>query len=206
MGTDITVLAVDWAHLVRIPPDERLAVLQESAYPDDDGDGDAPVPDAGWVWPAEPEGSWLGRYEFAGTLGSYKPHFRAAEAWEDVRGAADPALRAALDAFLSALVWAGPDPGTDAEHVEPGLFPSLAPLWRHGPLVARGPDAVARLGRDWREIAVALPSLREPYARHVAVPGGWIADFDAFTGLLSGWAEVVGEAERRRWGLVALPL
>ncbi|MEU2391113.1 hypothetical protein [Streptomyces sp. NPDC007369] len=205
MGMDITVLAVDWAHLVRIPPDERLTVLQQSAYPDDDDDDDTGV-DAGWVWPAEEDRSWLGRYEFAGTLGSYKPHFWAGQAWEDVRAAADPALRAAGDAFLSALIWPGPDPGADAEHVDPGLFPSLAPLWRSGPLIARGPDVVARLGRCWAEIAASLPDLREPYARNAASPGRWIADFEEFTRLLSGWGEVVREAERRWWGLVGLPL
>ncbi|MFD7626441.1 hypothetical protein ACFV7Q_10410 [Streptomyces sp. NPDC059851] len=204
MGTDITVLAVDWAHLMGIPPDDRLTVLQQSAYPDDDGDD--PVVDAGWVWPAERDRSWLGRYEFAGTLGSYEPHFWAAEAWEDVRAVADPVLRAALDAFLSTLIWPGPDPETDAEHVDPGLFPSPAPLWRSGPLIARGPDAVARLSRCWQETAAALPRLREPYERLAAGPGRWIEDFDEFTRLLSGWAEVVLEAERRRWGLVGLPL
>ncbi|MFJ9645246.1 hypothetical protein [Streptomyces sp. NPDC101206] len=151
-------------------------------------------------------GPWLGRYEFAGTLGSYKPHFWAAQAWEDVRAAADPALRSALDTFLSALIWPGTDPDTDAEHVDPGLFPSLAPLWRHGPLIARGPDTVVRLGRCWQETAAALPRLGGPYARLAAAPGRWIADFEEFTRLLSGWAEVVREAERRRWGLVGLPL
>lgn len=79
MGMDITVLIVDWAHLTEIAPDERLEVLQESAYADDEDESDEV--DAGWVWPAEPDRSWLGRYEFGGTLGSYKPHFWAAQAW-----------------------------------------------------------------------------------------------------------------------------
>ncbi|MFK0254251.1 hypothetical protein [Streptomyces sp. NPDC090445] len=96
MGIDITVLVVDWAHLVRIPPDERLTVLQQPAYADDDSDDS--------------------------------------------------------------------------------------------------------------ETAAALPRLSEPYARLAAAPGRRTADFEEFTGLLSGWAEVVREAERRHWGLIGLPL
>ncbi|NKQ25264.1 hypothetical protein HF200_12600, partial [Streptomyces galbus] len=79
MGVDITVLVVDWARLAAVPAEERLRVVQEAAYGDADGDGD--VVD-GWVWPAAAERSWLGRYEFRDTLGSYKPHFWAAEGWE----------------------------------------------------------------------------------------------------------------------------
>ncbi|MEU8916820.1 hypothetical protein [Streptomyces nigrescens] len=202
MGMDITVLVVDWAHLMEIAPDDRLEVLQESAYADDESD----EADAGWVWPAEPDRSWLGRYEFAGTLGSYKPHFWAVRAWEDVRGAAGTTLRTALDDFLKALLWSGPEAGSDAEHVDAGVFPSEDGLWRPGPLIARGPRTVAGLHRCWQKAAPALPQLREPYARHAVCPGRWIADFEEFTELLSGWAEVVGEAQRRRWGLVGLPL
>ncbi|WP_235464656.1 hypothetical protein [Streptomyces platensis] len=107
MGMDITVLIVDWAHLMEIAPDARLEFLQESAYADDESD----EADAGWVWPTEPDRSWLGRYEFGGTLGSYKPHFWAAQAWEDVRGTAGTTLRTALDDFLEALIWWGPRAG-----------------------------------------------------------------------------------------------
>ncbi|EFL25018.1 conserved hypothetical protein [Streptomyces himastatinicus ATCC 53653] len=203
MGVDITVLVVDWEHLMEIAPDDRLEVLQESAYADDDSDLDI---DAGWVWPAEPDRSWLGRYEFGGTLGSYKPHFWAAHAWDYVRGGAERELRVALDGFLSALIWWGPEVDTDAEHVDAGVFPSGARLWRSGPLIARGPQTVAHLNRYWQAAAPVLPQLREPYARHAASPGGWAADFEDFTALLSGWAETVGEAERRRWGLIGLPL
>ncbi|WP_193097115.1 hypothetical protein [Streptomyces sp. C8S0] len=80
---DITVLVVDWARLARVPAQDRLRVVQEAAYGDADADGD--VVD-GWVWPAAAEQSWLGRYEFRGTLGSHKPHFWAAEGWEKARG------------------------------------------------------------------------------------------------------------------------
>ncbi|WP_406474421.1 hypothetical protein [Streptomyces platensis] len=202
MGMDITVLIADWAHLTEIAPDDRLEVLQESAYADDESD----EADAGWVWPAEPDRSWLGRYEFGGTLGSYKPHFWAAQAWEDVRDAAGTELRSTLDDFLEALIWWGPEAESDTEHVDADVFPSEDGRWRPGPLIARGPRSVARLNRCWQEAAPALPQLREPYARHAACPGRWIADFDEFTALLSGWAEVAAEAQRRRWGLIGLPI
>lgn len=119
MGMDLTVLIVDWAHLMEIAPHERLEVLQESAYADDESD----EVDAGWVWPDEPGRSWLGRYEFGGTLGSYKPHFWAAQAWEDVRDAAGTALRTSLDDFLEALIWWGPEAESDTDHVDADVFP-----------------------------------------------------------------------------------
>lgn len=49
MGVDITVLVVDWARLARVPAEERLRVVQEAAYGDDDADIDGDVVD-GWVW------------------------------------------------------------------------------------------------------------------------------------------------------------
>ncbi|MGW2028543.1 hypothetical protein [Streptomyces decoyicus] len=202
MGMDITVLVVDWGHLMEVAPGDRLKVLQESAYEDDESD----EVDAGWVWPAGPDRSWLGRYEFGGTLGSYKPHFWAAQAWEDVRACAGTVLRTALDDFLSGLIWSGPEADRDAEHVDAGVFSSEDGLWRPGPLIARGPRTVACLNHCWQEAASVLPQLREPYARSAASSGQWIADFDEFTELMSGWAEAVGEAQRRRWGLIGLPI
>ncbi|MGW2253087.1 hypothetical protein ACWCXH_23220 [Kitasatospora sp. NPDC001660] len=90
--------------------------------------------------------------------------------------------------------------------MEAGVFPPGAPFWRSGPLIAWGPREAARLNRRWQEVATALPELREPYDRHAADPGGWIEGFDDFARLLSGWAEVLGEAERRGWGVVGLPI
>jgi hypothetical protein len=46
--------------------------------------------------------------------------------------------------------------------------------------------------------------VREPFTRHAAEPRGWIQDFAAFADLLTDWGEVVVEAERRAWGVVAL--
>ncbi|MGW1376982.1 hypothetical protein ACWD6P_22315 [Streptomyces sp. NPDC002446] len=202
MGMDITVLVVDWAHLMDVAPDNRLEVLQESAYSDDETD----EIDAGWAWPAESERSWLGRYEFGGTLGSYKPHFWAAHAWEAVRGSAETGLRRALDDFLQALIWWGPEDDSDVEDVDAGIFPSIDGLWRPGPLIVCAPETVVFLDRCWQEAAPVLPQLREPYARHAARPGRWMADFEEFNDLLFGWATVVGEARRRRWGLIGLPI
>ncbi|MEW1635202.1 hypothetical protein AB0469_14095 [Streptomyces sp. NPDC093801] len=207
MGVDMTVLVVDWAHVTDLAPEDRLRVVQESAYADDDPDGDGGVVD-GWVWPAAgSEPAWLGRYEFPGTLGSYKPHFRAAEGWEKVRGAAGGGVRAALDAFLEGLIWWGPRADVDAEQVDPGVFPSLDGLWRSGPLIVRGPATVARLRRRWLEAAPGLEGLRVPYAELAGrEPGQWVSGFEEFAELVAGWGEVVGEAERRGWGVIGLPI
>ncbi|MEV7416047.1 hypothetical protein [Streptomyces sp. NPDC089919] len=206
MGVDITVLVVDWGRLAEVPAEERLRVVQEAAYGDDDADAEGDVL-AGWVWPAVAERSWLGRYEFQGTLGSYKPHFWAAEAWEKVRSAAGDEVRAALDEFLEGLIWWGPRPDVDAEQVDPGVFPSLEGLWRSGPVIVRGPETVARLRQRWCEAAPGLEGLRIPYAELAGrEPGQWIAGFEEFAELVRGWAEVIGEAERRGWGVIGLPI
>ncbi|MEU8514445.1 hypothetical protein AB0C76_23050 [Kitasatospora sp. NPDC048722] len=86
-----------------------------------------------------------------------------------------------------------------------GIVPEDRAL-RSGPPIAWGPGETARLGRRWREIAPVLPRVREPYDRLAASLGGRIEGFDDFAGLLSGWGEVVGEAERRGWGIVGLPI
>ncbi|MFD7902047.1 hypothetical protein ACFV4G_07360 [Kitasatospora sp. NPDC059747] len=200
MGVDITVLVVDWDHLMGIAPDDRADALQDAAYPDDDR-----VVHAGWVW-FEPGPSWLGRFEFAGISGSYKSHFCAADGWDHARRGVGREPRALLDDFLGALIWWGPEIETDTEQVEAGVFPPDDPVLRSGPLIAWGPAETARLSRRWREIVPVLPRVREPYDRLAASPGGRIEGFDDFAGLLSGWGEVVGEAERRGWGIVGLPI
>ncbi|MFF3069295.1 hypothetical protein ACFVSN_22395 [Kitasatospora sp. NPDC057904] len=201
MGVDITVLVVDWDHLMGIAPDDRADALQDAAYPDDDDR----VVHAGWVW-FEPGPSWLGRFEFDGISGSYKSHFCAADGWDHARRGVGREPRALLDDFLGALIWWGPEIETDTEQVEAGVFPPDDPVLRSGPLIAWGPAETARLSRRWREIVPVLPRVREPYDRLAASPGGRIEGFDDFAGLLSGWGEVVGEAERRGWGIVGLPI
>ncbi|WP_236244851.1 hypothetical protein [Streptomyces sp. CC210A] len=37
-------------------------------------------------------------------------------------------------------------------------------------------------------------------------PGQWIAGFEEFAELVRDWAEAAGEAERRRWGVIGLPI
>ncbi|MFJ4772254.1 hypothetical protein ACIP88_24610 [Streptomyces uncialis] len=194
MGIDITVLVVDWTYLLQLAQEDRLRALHATAYSDSE---------AGWVWPSAPDRAWVGRYEFSDTLGSYKPHFRAAQAWDDVRPSTETALRSSLDEFLSGLIWTHPDAATDTG-VEAGIFPPTAATWRAGPLVVCGPRTVARLNRSWQKAVSALPRLREPFGLYAASPGWWMPDLNMFMALLSGWADVVAEADRRRWGVVGL--
>ncbi|MEH0548753.1 hypothetical protein QA802_38515 [Streptomyces sp. B21-105] len=198
MGLDLTVLALDWGRLERTPVAGRLELLHEAACPEDLDPYAAP--EAGWVFPASPEVPWCGRYEFACTTGSYAPHFWAGEGWDRARGFAAPALRDALDGFLLPLVRAEDDvPGS-------GLFPSDRTPWRTRLLLAVPPARVPGLAAHWAHAQPLLVGLRTEYDRHAARPGGWIADFDAFTVLLSEWAVVVDEAARRGWGLLGLPV
>ncbi|MFF3501340.1 hypothetical protein [Streptomyces sp. NPDC003247] len=201
MGLDITVLGLDWAELERTPAAERLAVLYEADCPDDDTDGPA-GPRTGWVIPASPEVPWSGRYEFRGTLGSYKPHFWAANGWDTVRGFADPALREALDGFLGGLIWWGDD-DEDGETAA-GVFPSDPEPWRPSLQLLVPPPAVTALAAHWNRAAPLLTGLREAYDAHASRPGGWIADFEEFAALLGQWADLVDGAARRGWGLLAL--
>lgn len=81
MGLDISVLIADWSWLGEVPPRERLKRLRDAWYADETGvwDLDAPVVDSGWVWPRGPHSAFFALYEFRGTLGSFKPHFRAGD-------------------------------------------------------------------------------------------------------------------------------
>ncbi|MEH6375879.1 hypothetical protein V7793_16305 [Streptomyces sp. KLMMK] len=192
MGADITALVVEWAHLETIPVLEREHVLLEAADPDVD---DGAVED-GWAWlPPAAEGfpSWCARYEFGGTLGSFKPHFWAGERWEAVREHAPADLRAALDTFLAGLIW-DPGNGSDPDEDEAG------PWWAYCP-----PPNVPALAQAWSVAGPRIEELRVPFTVHAAAPGKWVGRFEEFTKLLHGWAEVVEEAHRRGWGLVGLP-
>ncbi|UDM03901.1 hypothetical protein [Streptomyces longhuiensis] len=215
MGLDITVLVVDWDHLARTPAAERLGMLEDAAYPDDDcddrdsggGGTEAPV-EHGWV--RRPDTPWCALYEFFRTLGSFKPHFWAGQAWEDVRDFAEPDLRAALDAFLAGLFWLGPDDAaadTSAED-EPaaGLFPCEPDPWRPRLLIVRTPEQVTDLARAWAVVAPLLEDLRAPYAVHAERPGRWIANFEEFAMLVRDWGEVVTAASRSGRGLIGLPI
>jgi hypothetical protein len=196
MGLDITVLAVDWEQLEGTPRDERLGLLEDAALPEDELDWNA-EPQLGWVWPAASNVPWCGRYEFHSTPGSYKPHFWAGQAWEDVRDHAGPVLLEQLDGFLSPLLW---------DEDDTGLFPADPDPWRPKLLLVCPPATVSALAARWAGTEPLLETLREPFAVHAACPGRWIEDFDEFAVLLREWAVVVGEAERRGWGLLGLPL
>ncbi|MFD9223098.1 hypothetical protein ACFWDI_24540 [Streptomyces sp. NPDC060064] len=198
MGMGITVLVVDWSHLSAIAADERMRQLEDAGYQVDDVEDI----EEGWRWPSGDGDPWFGTYEFRSTLGSFKPHFWAGEAWDDVRAFADPALKAALDRFLTPLFWDDATCDDDAE-AQDEARDGMDPLRRHL-LVTCTPEAVEDLVDAWNEAAPLLAQLREPYAGHAARPGRWIANFEEFSDLLHGWAEVAMEAERRGWGLVGL--
>ncbi|MFC5144761.1 hypothetical protein [Streptomyces aureoversilis] len=198
MGLDITALIVDWAELESSPVHERKSVLIEAADPDD-YDGSL---EEGWAWlpPAhESFPSWCARYEFAGTLGSFKPHFWAGERWEAIREHAPADLRSALDTFLAGLIWA--PPGADSDPVEGAAEP-----WYGEPLVYCPPLDVPALAQAWTTADPRLEALREPFNTYAATPGRWVGRFEEFTTLLHGWAEVVAEARHRGWGLIGLPI
>ena len=203
MGLDITVLIVDWDRVERTPAAARQELLDEAELAILDDEEPPQFQPRGWVWPAAPEDSWYACYEFHSTSGSYKPHFWAGQVWEDVRDFADPALRSALDAFLSRLIWRGLD--GDAVHVEgDGLAHRDADSWLRL-LLACPPAAVHELAEQWARAAPRLEALREPFAEHAAQPGRWTGTFAEFEDLLTEWGEVVCEADRRGWGLAGLP-
>lgn len=191
--------------------------MYEAGCPESDF-GPATEPEAGWVFPASPKVPWSGRYEFRGTLGSYKPHFWAADGWDRAREFAEPALREPLDGFLVGLIWWGADEdsaddgdnGADeadgADEPEAGLFPSDPEPWRPHRTLVRPPPAVTALAAHWARADALLEGLRETYDLHASRPEGWIADFDAFDALVRQWAEVVDETARRGWGLLGLPV
>ncbi|MEV0324561.1 hypothetical protein ACIBKX_14950 [Streptomyces sp. NPDC050658] len=197
----IEVLIVDWQRVEAAPPDRRGELLDEAAFGEAYEAYDDDLDAAGWLRPETADADWHLKYAFARTLDSYKPHFWAGERWEAVRLFADAGLRTALDRFVSPLFWhgledvAGPDPESVPERECPWDVPLL--LWCP-------PEDVAALRRHWLRAEGGLDSLREPFAEHAAVPGGWIPDFDSFARLVGGWGEVVTEAERRGWGVVGL--
>ncbi|WP_063804333.1 hypothetical protein [Streptomyces roseifaciens] len=198
MGLDITAVIVDWAELETIPVLERKGVLIEAADPDDyDG-----ALEEGWGWlPPAPASfpSWCARYEFAGTLGSFKPHFWAGERWEAVREHVPADLRTALDTFLAGLIWV--PPGADGDLDEDAAEP-----WYGAMLVYCPPSGVPALAQAWTAVGPRLEALREPFNTYAAASGKWVGRFEEFTTLLHGWAEVVAEARRRGWGLIGLPI
>ncbi|MGW7358635.1 hypothetical protein ACWGI0_18900 [Streptomyces sp. NPDC054802] len=194
MGVSIEVLIVDWAHIECAEPDKRAGTLDEAAFGDEAIDVDQ-----GWTWPTAQSAAWYASYTFAGTLGSYKPHFWAGERWEDIRDFADPDLRSRLDRFASVLFWSALEFMEDAEDVPQRSLP-----WPADILMWSTPDETADLRELWDHASAQLETLREPFDLHAAVLTGWINDFDTFVAFLKGWGEVVTEAHSRGWGIVGL--
>jgi hypothetical protein len=191
MGADITVVMADWEQLARIPAAERLAALTAAVEPPSCcrpcEEADFAVA-GGWVW--QRQASWCAEYRFAGTGGSYKPHFRMVDAWERSRPLVASDLREVVDCFLGGLVWDRSD-GDDCPPAA-GFPEDLEPWCPVVPLV-RAPEEVPPLVRAW---GAAVPRLGEL---------GPLFDGEAGGGLLREWGEVATRAGERGWGLVGLP-
>ncbi|MGI5526021.1 hypothetical protein ACQEVX_00930 [Streptomyces syringium] len=174
--------------------------MRDAWYADETGlwDDDAPLVEGAWAWPGGSSRAVFAVYEFRGT---FKPHFWAGERWESVRDHADPLVRARLDTLLLGLIWGGPD--GEAEHVDQGFFCD-DPAVTHGVLLARSPASVRELAATSEEVQPWLDGLRAALDEHAALPGGWVRDFDEFTGLLDDWGHVLSEAARKGWGIVGL--
>ncbi|MFE4676397.1 hypothetical protein [Streptomyces sp. NPDC056723] len=210
MGLDVTVLVVDWDHSGgRLPrsasacwrtPHTRTTTATTVPVCADAG------VEHGWV--RRPDTPWCALYEFFRTLDSFKPHFWAGQAWEDVHDFAEPDLRAALDVFLAGLFWLGPDDADTGPEDEPvvGLFPTERDPWHPRLLVLRTPEQVPDLARAWAVAAPLLEDLRAPYAVHAERPGRWTANFEEFAILVRDWGEVVTGASRSGRGLIGLPI
>lgn len=110
---------------------------------------------------------------------------------------AEPALRAALDAFLSGCSGMTTRRGPRSKACS---TPPPAGRGRACRSPARPPADVTRPAGRWATAEPLLEGLRVAYGGHAADQGGWIADFDAFAVLLREWAVVVTEADRRGWG------
>ncbi|MFD5836345.1 hypothetical protein ACFWHV_22700 [Streptomyces collinus] len=197
MGVATEVLIVDWPRVEATAPAAREELLIDAAFGEVYGDD---LSEHGWSWPSQPGEDWYGRYAFRNSLGSYKPHFWAGHRWDHVRDYVEPTVREALDRFNDALFWHGLE-GTTG--VGSGL-PELPCPWAADLLLWCPPDHVPVIAGWWRQAAPRLESVREPFTRHAAEPSGWIPDFASFADLLTDWGEVVVQAERRGWGVVAL--
>ncbi|MGQ4487261.1 hypothetical protein LRE75_25505 [Streptomyces sp. 372A] len=199
MGVDLTTLIADWSWLAEVPPPERLERLRDAWYDEATGlwDDTSVTVTYGWEWPSGPHSAYFGVYEFPGTLGSYKPHFWAGEAWEKARDHVGPAVRVELDALLGGLIWNGPDFDDD----EPGEGYAFF-SGGHGLLVAKTPEGVRELLATWERLRPRLEELRAPFEEHSAAFR--YTDFDAFVRLLADWGEVLAEAARRGWGIAGV--
>ncbi|MFF7341790.1 hypothetical protein ACFZAT_31335 [Streptomyces sp. NPDC008163] len=199
MGVDLTTLIADWSWLAEVPPPERLVRLRNAWYDEATGlwDCDEHGTGGGWEWPRGPHSAHFGVYEFPGTLGSYKPHFWAGQAWEKARDHVDADVRAELDALLGGLFWDGPD-FDDEEPGEGHAFFSGG----YGLLVAQSPEGVRGLHATWERVRPRLDELRASSGESDVASR--FSDVDAFVRLLTDWGGVLAEAARRGWGIAGL--
>lgn len=197
MGVDLTTLIADWTWLAEVPPPERLERLRNAWYDEATGLWDAMSVTYGWEWPRGPHSARFGVYEFPGTLGSFKPHFWAGEAWEKARDHVDADVRAELDALLGGLIWDGPD----FDDEEPGEGHAFF-TGGYGLLVAQSPQGVRDLLATWERVRPRLEELRTAYEERSEA--SQYKGFDAFVRLLTNWGEVLAEAARRDWGIAGV--
>ncbi|AQT70586.1 hypothetical protein [Streptomyces sp. fd1-xmd] len=206
MGLDLTLCMADWKHLGGVPVVQRIQALGDATLWAADDEGYQSGRTAGsWLWPPDREAAWCAEYDFRSTSGSFAPHARAGDAWDDMRPLADASLRAAVDAFLTGLIW-DEDPADDpAPSGGGGFFPPAADRWRSSVLLVCPPEALPGKVRAWARAECRLEELREAFAAECEGWAGRPASFEHFIALLREWGDITTEAARRGWGLVGLP-
>ncbi|MGW7172153.1 hypothetical protein [Streptomyces xanthophaeus] len=206
MGLDLMLFMVDWEYLSAAPVENRLQVLDDAAWSpelDDAYQGGARA--GGWQWPPDPGSARCVEYDFSTTTGSYRPHARAGDGWDDMRPLVEASVREAMDTFLTGLVWDA-DPADDPALTSGGgFFPAPADRWRPHVLLVCPPEALPAKARAWALVQPRLEELREPFAAECEGWAGRPDTFEDFTALLREWGDVTTEAARRGWGLVGLP-
>ncbi|MGW6316448.1 hypothetical protein [Streptomyces sp. NPDC055099] len=206
MGLDLTLLMADWKYLSAIPVEKRVEALTDASlgppeFEDEYGRGEW---SGGWVWLPDRESAWCAEYDFFTTTGSFRPHARAGDAWDDMRSHADASVREAMDTLLSGLIWDA-DPADDPVPTGGGgFFPAATDRWRPRVLVVCPPEALPGKARAWTQVASRLEELRDPFAAECQGWAGRPDSFEDFTALLREWGDVTTEAAHRGWGLVGL--
>ncbi|MGW1658036.1 hypothetical protein [Streptomyces atratus] len=207
MGLDITLFMADWEKLSAIPVENRIRALDDTTWP--------PVHDGkypqryglagGWLWPPDRESAWCAEYDFSTTTGSYSPHARAGDAWDDIRPLVDASVREAIDAFLDGLIWDANPADDPALTGGGGFFPPATDRGLLRVLLVCPPEAVTGKAHAWKRAVSHLDVLREPFAAECEGWAGRPDTFEDFTALLREWGAVITTAARRSWGLVGLP-
>ncbi|MEU8776977.1 hypothetical protein [Streptomyces sp. NPDC048606] len=200
MGLDLTLCMADWARWGEVPVERRIDALTDALWQaecEDDDHRNGP--------PRRSEPAWCAEYVFRTTTGSYRPHSRAGDAWDDLRPLVEAPLRAAMDTFLDGLIWDS-DPADDPALTGGGGFlPPGDDPWRPRVLLVCPPTALPDKARAWQRAEPRLAELRGPFAAECEGWAGRPATFEEFTALLREWGEATTEAARRGWGLVGLP-